>query len=47
MPRQLWWQKHRPSTIDNFIFQSDEQEKFIRRCGRGPSREIRRLVELC
>ena len=32
MPKQLWWQKHRPSTVDNFIFQSDEQERFIRKC---------------
>jgi len=32
MPKQLWWQKHRPSTLDNFIFQNQEQEMFIRKC---------------
>lgn len=32
MPKQLWWQKHRPDSVDKFIFQSEEQERFIRKC---------------
>lgn len=32
MPKQLWWQKHRPSNLDNFIFQNDDHKRFINKC---------------
>lgn len=29
MPRQLWWMKHRPDSLDSFIFQNEDQERKI------------------
>lgn len=29
MPKQLWWKKHRPVTLDSFIFQNEDQERKI------------------
>lgn len=31
MLKQLWWMKHRPDTLDNFIFQNEEHERKIKK----------------
>lgn len=31
MPKNLWWTKYRPDTLENFIFQSDDQERKIKK----------------
>ena len=31
MPKSLWWTKYRPDTLENFIFQSKEQERIIKK----------------
>lgn len=32
MAKQIWWAKHRPKSLDNFIFQNDDHEKFLKSC---------------
>lgn len=31
MPKQIWWAKHRPDTLDNFIFQNEDHERLLKK----------------
>lgn len=31
MPRELWWMKHRPDSLNSFIFQNEDQERKIKK----------------
>lgn len=31
MPKNLWWTKYRPDTLENFIFQNPDQERIVKK----------------